>query len=42
MPGDTIDIAAGKTADGGLNFEATVADNAVLKAGQARFQTSAR
>ena len=42
MPGDTIDIAAGKTADGGLNFEATVAGNAVLKAGRAKFQTSPR
>ena len=39
MPGDTIDIAAGKTAGGHLAFEATVNGAPVLKAGRALFQS---
>ena len=39
MPGDTIDIAAGKTASGHLGFEATVNGAPVLKAGRALFQS---
>lgn len=39
MPGDTIDIAAGKTARGYLGFEAAVNGTPVLKAGRALFQS---
>ena len=39
MPGDTIDIAAGKTASGRLGFEASVNGAAVVKAGSALFQS---
>ena len=39
MPGDTIDITAGKTASGKLGFEAAVNGAAVLKAGRALFQS---
>lgn len=38
MPGDTINIAAGKTASGHLGFKATVNGAPVLKAGRALFQ----
>ena len=40
MPGDTIDIAAGKTAQGYLGFEATVNGTPVLKAGRALFRSA--
>ena len=39
LPGDTINIAAGKTANGYLSFEATVNGTPVLKAGRALFQS---
>ena len=39
MPGDTINIAAGKTASGRLSFEAIVNGAPVLTAGQAMFRS---
>ena len=39
IPGDTINIAAGKIASGRLSFEASVNGTPILKAGQAMFQS---